>query len=63
MIIKKKVFINGPKSIWKKIGFAAVFIDIAKRWALTEEASIHTAKKTETDVTLNKIHKRKINRI
>ena len=32
------------KSIGKKVGFAAVFMVIIRRWALIKEAYIYTAK-------------------
>ena len=35
-------YTDGSKSIERKVGFAAVFVDITRRRALPEEASIHT---------------------
>ena len=44
--IKNTIITNGSKSTGRKIGFVAVFIDITRRRALTEEATIHTAEMT-----------------
>ena len=40
------------------VGFAAVFIDIIRRRALSEEASIHTAKMTGIKKALKEVYKR-----
>ena len=42
----------------RKICFAAVFIDIIRRRALSEKASIHTVEITAIKIALNEIHKR-----
>ena len=44
------------KSLGKKVGFAAVFMDIARRGALSEEASIHTAEMIAIKIALKEIH-------
>ena len=42
----KEAFMDGSKSIGRKVGFAAVFMNTTRRGALPEEASIHTAEMT-----------------
>ena len=42
----KEAYTKGSKSTRRKVGFAAVFMDIARKGVLPEEASIHTAKMT-----------------
>ena len=48
------------KSIGKKVEFAAVFMNIARRWTLPEEAYIYIAEMTEIKLTLKEIHKNTI---
>ena len=43
---KKKANTDRSKSKGRKVGFAAVFMDIIRRGALPGEASIHTADMT-----------------
>ena len=42
----KEAYTNGLKSTETKVSLAAVFADITRRGARTEEASIHTAEMT-----------------
>ena len=42
----KEAYMDGSKSTRRKVGFAAVFMDITRIGALPEEASIHTAEIT-----------------
>ena len=42
----KEAYTDGSKSTGRKVGFAAVFMNIIKRGALPEEAFIHTTEIT-----------------
>ena len=42
----KEAYTDGSNSKVRKVGYAAVFADITRRGALSEEASIHTAEIT-----------------
>ena len=42
----KVAYMDGSKSTGRKVGFAAVLVDITRRGALPEEAFIHTAEMT-----------------
>ena len=50
----EEAYTDESKSTGRKVGFAAVFMNIIKREALPEEASIHTAEMT----TIREIQKR-----
>ena len=49
---------DGSKSIGRKVGLAAVFMDTTRRGALPEEASIHTAEMTAIKIAMKDIGKR-----
>ena len=53
----KEDYTDGLKSIGKQ-GFAAIFMDITRREALHEEASIHTAKMTIIKIAVKEIYKK-----
>ena len=55
----KEAYINGLKSIGRKVGSPAVFTDITWRGALPEEASIHIAEMTaiKTEMKEKRGHK------
>ena len=54
----KEAYIDGSKSIGRKIGFAAVFSDTTRKKALPE-VFIHTAEMTTIKTALKEIKKRK----
>ena len=55
----KKAYTDRSMSTGRKVGFAAVFVDIARRGGLPKEASIHTAEMTAIKISMREIQKRK----
>ena len=53
----KEAYIEGLKNIRKKVCLAVVFIDITRKRALSEEASIHTAEMMTIKMALKEITK------
>ena len=54
----KEPYTDGSKSIESKVGYAAVYTDTARRGALPEEVSIHTAEMTTIKTVMKEIKKR-----
>ena len=54
----KKAYTDRSMSTGRKVGFAAVFVDIARRGGLPKEASIHTAEMTAIKIAMREIRKR-----
>ena len=54
----KEAYTDDSKIMGKKVGFAAVFMNVIRRAALPEEASIHTTEMTAIKIALKEIHKR-----
>ena len=59
----KELHTDQFKSIWKKVGFAAVILDTTRRGGLPEEAFIYKVKMTAIKVALKEIHKSEDNRL
>ena len=55
----KETYTDGLNSIGKKVDFAAEITIITRRRALSEKASIHTAKMTAIKITLKRSTKAK----
>ena len=55
----KETYTDGSKSTGRKVGFTAVFVNIARRGAQPEEASVYTTEITSIKTALREIQKTK----